>query len=73
MSLVCLFGPDSSGKTTLAKALASGLENQRLKVKVSWMRSTNTLAFLLAKFLSRFSAFRGSDNPELWDKDSKGL
>ena len=33
MPLVCLFGPDGSGKTTLAEALARGLENQGLKVK----------------------------------------
>ena len=33
MPLVCLFDPDGSGKTTLAKALARDLENQGLKVK----------------------------------------
>lgn len=60
-------------QATLAKALARGLENQGLKVKISWMRGTHTLASLLAKFLSRFSAFRGSDNPYYGIRIPKGF
>ena len=62
-SIICFFGPDGSGKSTLAKALARRLHNENLKVKLSWMRGSHTLASLLAKFLSRFSCFRGHDNP----------
>lgn len=63
MFLICLFGPDGSGKSTLARALARHLSYRGFKVKVSWMRGTHTLASVLARFLSRFAAFRGSDNP----------
>ncbi len=63
MFLICFFGPDGSGKSTLAKALAEGFKRRNLKVVVSWMRGTHTLASVLARFLSRFTVFRGSDNP----------
>jgi thymidylate kinase len=63
MPLIGFFGPDGSGKSTLAKALAGRFEAHGLNVKVSWMRGTHTLASVLAKFLSRFASFRGSDNP----------
>jgi thymidylate kinase len=63
MPLICFFGPDGSGKTTMAKALARKLEDYCFNVRISWMRGTHTLASLLARFLSRFATFRGSDNP----------
>jgi len=63
MPLICFFGPDGSGKTTMAKTLAKEFEGRGFKVKISWMRGTHTLASLLARFLSKFTLFRGSDNP----------
>jgi thymidylate kinase len=63
MSLISFFGPDGSGKTTLAKALARKLENHNLKVKISWMRGTHTVASIIARIIARFPAFRGQDNP----------
>jgi thymidylate kinase len=62
MVTICLFGPDGSGKTTLARALARKLEGYHFKVRISWIRGTHTLASMLAKFLSRSATFRGSDN-----------
>jgi len=63
LSLICLFGPDGSGKTTLARALAERFKRKGMSVSVSWMRGTHTLASMLARFLSRLALFRGSDNP----------
>jgi GTPase SAR1 family protein len=63
MPIICFFGPDGSGKTTLAKELAKNLNNRGLRVKLSWMRGTHTFTSLLAEILSNFSTFRGSDNP----------
>jgi thymidylate kinase len=63
MPIICFFGPDGSGKTTIAMSLAEKLRSRGLKVKLSWMRGTHTLASMLARFLSKFAAFRGSDNP----------
>ena len=61
--LICFFGPDGSGKTTLARTLAKELKCKGLRVVISWMRGTHTLASLLARFLSRLAPFKGPDNP----------
>jgi len=63
MLLICLFGPDGSGKSTLAKALAYFLKKKELRVMISWMRGTHTLASILARFLSKFRTFQGPCNP----------
>jgi thymidylate kinase len=63
MPIICFFGPDGSGKTTIAMSLAEKLRSRSLKVKLSWMRGTHTLASMLAKFLSKFATFKGPNNP----------
>jgi len=63
MPIICLFGPDGSGKTTMAMSLAEKLKSRGLKMKISWMRGTHTLASILAKLLYKFPTFRGPDNP----------
>ena len=63
MPIICFFGPDGSGKTTIARALALELRCRGLKPIIAWMRGTHTLASLFARFLSKFATFRGSDNP----------
>ncbi|MGC9227642.1 thymidylate kinase [Caldivirga sp.] len=52
-SLICLYGPDGAGKSTLAKGLAGELGGV-----VSWMRGTHTFASLVARLLARFSVMR---------------
>ena len=63
MPLICLFGPDGSGKTTIASILAILLSRYGFNVRVSWMRGTHLFASILARFLSNFQLFRGYDNP----------
>ena len=62
-SMVCLFGADGSGKTTLSKHVASYLNSSGVNASVVWMRGTHTLASILARFLNHFNTFRGSCNP----------
>jgi|YelNatPaOPRAMG01_1025707.scaffolds.fasta_scaffold36633_2 DNA polymerase III delta prime subunit len=61
--LIALFGPDGSGKTTIASALALELRCRGLKPIIAWMRGTHTLVSLLARFLSKLTIFKGLDNP----------
>lgn len=63
MPIICFFGSDGAGKSTIAKALAKKVCDYGFGVKISWMRGTHTFASVLARVFSRFSSFRGSDNP----------
>jgi len=60
---VCLCGPDGAGKTTILNIVRVYLIRRGLRVYYVWMRGTHTIASLLARFLVRFSLFRGSDIP----------
>jgi GTPase SAR1 family protein len=62
MTVICLFGPDGSGKSSLARTLARELERRGLSPVVVWMRGTHTLASLFARFLSKFTVCKGPDN-----------
>ncbi|WP_069807929.1 hypothetical protein [Vulcanisaeta thermophila] len=61
--IICLTGPDGSGKSTVARELALELSRRGFRVRVSWMRGSHTIASLIARFLSRFPVFRGRGNP----------
>lgn len=62
MPLICLFGPDGAGKTSLARALRVELARRGFSVRISWMRGTHTFASLLARLMAKFPSFAGSDN-----------
>lgn len=61
--MIILFGPDGSGKSTIAKLMGERLADKGLRVRRSWMRGSHTFASLLARLLSRLDAFKGEDNP----------
>ena len=63
---ICLFGPDGSGKSTLANHIAGWFRGRGFCVVVVWLRGTHTLASIFARFLARFSRFRGPCNPYYW-------
>jgi len=62
MPSVVLSGCDGSGKTTLAKILASYLSKYG-SARVFWFRGSHLFASLLLRILHRFRAFRGGCNP----------
>lgn len=61
--IIYFFGPDGAGKTTLVQALALKLRARHIRVKVSWLRGTHTIASRLAYLLRKSEVFRGSNNP----------
>lgn len=63
MPIICLFGPDGSGKTTLARRVSKELRKEGREVRTTWMRGSHTLASVLAKLLSKLSTFQGGENP----------
>ncbi len=62
MVILYFFGPDGAGKTTIVRNLAKKFSEKGIKVKISWMRGSHTFASVLAKVLSRFDFFKGSEN-----------
>jgi hypothetical protein len=60
--IICFFGPDGSGKSSISQILVKRLTECGFRVKLSWMRGTHTVASIFARFFSKFAVFRGSDN-----------
>lgn len=63
MLVICFSGPDGSGKSTLAGLFRSYLLSYGVYTNILWFRGSHLFASLLAKFLSRFVAFKGYSNP----------
>lgn len=49
MGTVCLFGPDGSGKTTLARMLKDFMQAHGVRATTTWVRGTHTIASLIAR------------------------
>ena len=62
MLLICFFGPDGSGKTSIAQRLTAILCRDS-RTKRAWLRGTHTFASILARLLKKFRTFQGNDNP----------
>jgi len=63
MPIILFIGPDGAGKSSLIKMLNKVFQQKNLNAKHVWMRGSHTFISLLAKFLSRFKTFAGSENP----------
>lgn len=55
MKVICIVGPDGSGKTTLARRLVAVMESRGERVSLVWMRFNN----YLSKVLLAFARWRG--------------
>jgi thymidylate kinase len=62
MPLIFFFGPDGSGKTSLAKKTATALAAKGCKVRVSWMRGTHTVSYGFGRILRMHRAFQGANH-----------
>jgi len=54
--MITLTGIDGSGKTVIARAIATLLLKRKLKVKVLWIKSLHTLAYLTYCFFKKHGA-----------------
>ena len=61
--IMCFFGPDGSGKTSLSWLLRVYLASKGGNVGYHWFRGSHLLVSVLARFLRYFVIFRGLDNP----------
>ena len=61
--VIVFSGPDCVGKSTLCKYLTTYLRAKGVECVNTWIRGTHTLASIIAKIFSKFSTFRGVDNP----------
>jgi len=52
---VSIFGPDGSGKSTQARILADYLFSRGSKVKIVWIKSYHTLAYVLSRIYGSLS------------------
>jgi thymidylate kinase len=52
---ISIFGPDGSGKSTHARILARYFMNNGSKVKIVWIKSHHTLAYILLRIYAKLS------------------
>jgi thymidylate kinase len=61
--MIHFFGPDGAGKSTQANILLKKISKENAKVKMCWVRSPHTLAFILWRFMVKIGFYRTVINP----------
>jgi len=61
--LIVMFGMDGSGKTLMAKLVAAKLRSRGKKVRIIWLKSVHTIAYLMSLVLMRAGSWETIVNP----------
>jgi len=57
-SMIHFFGPDGAGKSTQTNILLKKIRRENAKVKMCWVRSPHTLAFILWRLMVKIGFYR---------------
>jgi len=60
---IYIFGPDGSGKSTHARILAGYLAHDGVRVKIVWIKSQHSIAFIISRVFSKFAPHSVSLDP----------
>jgi len=61
--IIVLTGVDGSGKSVVARELAKHLRRKKVKVRIVWVKSLHTLAYLIYRFYRKFWGIEYIINP----------
>jgi len=61
---VSIFGPDGSGKSTQARTLANYFLSRGFKVRIVWIKSYHTFAYVLSEIIAGLSSRSVTLNPQ---------
>ena len=56
--VIVFFGPDAAGKSTQARLIIEYLKSHGRRTRIAWLRGTHSLAFVIAKFLTKLGYYR---------------
>jgi thymidylate kinase len=61
---IYIFGPDGSGKTTQVEILYSYLKHHGVKVRLVWIKSQHSLAFIITRIFKKITPNNVSTTPD---------